>query len=104
MFKLIKKCRICNSDNILSILNLGNQSPEVSIRKVVEICYSVVGKNFQIKPIPDLLNSPTRRSPDMTKTYNLINYTPSISLQEGISKTYNWYKLKVFLGGGLSAK
>ena len=85
-------------------LNLGNQSPEVSIRKVVEICHSVVGKNFQIRPIPDLLNSPSRRSPDMTKTYNLINYTPSISLQEGITKTYNWYKLKVFLGGGLSAK
>ena len=35
MFKLIKKCRICNSNNILSILNLGNQSLANSFQKKI---------------------------------------------------------------------
>ena len=35
MFKLIKNCRICNSDNILSILNLGNQSLANSFQKKI---------------------------------------------------------------------
>jgi len=35
MFRLIKKCRICNSDSIVSILNLGNQSLANSFQKRV---------------------------------------------------------------------
>jgi nucleoside-diphosphate-sugar epimerase len=85
-------------------LNLGNQSPEVSVRSVVEICHSVTGKNLRIKAISDLLNSPTRRSPDMVKTSSLINFIPSVSLQNGVLQTYNWYKLNVFLLDEISAK
>ncbi len=35
MFKLIKKCRICNSNNIASILNLGNQPLANSFQKKI---------------------------------------------------------------------
>ena len=35
MFKLIKKCRICNSTKIASILNLGNQPPANSFQKKI---------------------------------------------------------------------
>jgi ubiquinone/menaquinone biosynthesis C-methylase UbiE len=35
MFKLIKKCRICNGANISSILNLGDQPPANSFQKKI---------------------------------------------------------------------
>jgi hypothetical protein len=35
MFKLIKKCRICNGVNISSILNLGDQPPANSFQKTI---------------------------------------------------------------------
>jgi hypothetical protein len=35
MFKLIKKCRICNGANNSSILNLGDQPPANSFQKKI---------------------------------------------------------------------
>ncbi len=34
MFKLIKKCRVCGSKKIKSVLNLGNQPPANSLQKI----------------------------------------------------------------------
>lgn len=34
MFKLIKKCRVCGSKKIRSVLNLGNQPPANSLQKI----------------------------------------------------------------------
>jgi hypothetical protein len=35
MFKLIKKCRVCNSTKIKSIINLGSQPPANSLKKKI---------------------------------------------------------------------
>ena len=81
-------------------LNLGNQSPELSIRELVEVCISVSGKNLGIKELAPTAGSPIRRAPDMRQTAKLLNLSPRVVLQEGIELTWQWYRKNVFESDG----
>lgn len=85
-------------------LNLGNQDPEVTIQELVKVCHRVVGKNQTVLSKPSVPGSPQRRCPDMTRTISLIGYTPTVSLEEGIRRTYDWYSRNVFEGDGVTAQ
>jgi len=84
-------------------LNLGTQNPEVTMEDVAKICFATVGKDLKIDIKPPSPGSPERRGPDMTKTKNLINFESQVSLNIGISKTFNWYKKNIFEGNNVSA-
>ena len=77
-------------------LNLGTESPEVTILKVSEICHATVGRKVLIKTKPDTIGSPQRRAPSMIKTNSLIKYSSQINLEEGILRTYKWYYENIF--------
>ena len=53
-------------------LNVGSQSPEVSIGELAELIVRVVGKPLRIAPAPSTPGSPTRRCPDMSLTSELV--------------------------------
>jgi nucleoside-diphosphate-sugar epimerase len=77
-------------------LNLGTQSPEVTIREVVEMCIKVTGKKLRIRVLPPTPGSPDRRAPDMGITKSLLDFESKVSLKEGIGKTWAWYREHVF--------
>ncbi|MFC1606542.1 NAD-dependent epimerase/dehydratase family protein [Candidatus Latescibacterota bacterium] len=77
-------------------LNVGNQEPELPIRDVAQIVIDTVGKSLTIKAQPETPGSPSRRCPDMTKTGKLLGKTASVSIKQGIQKTYEWYEKNVF--------
>jgi UDP-glucose 4-epimerase len=85
-------------------LNLGTQNPEISIKEMAESCFMAVGKDLVIDPLPPSPGSPSRRGPDMRQTTELINYESQVGLDEGLQKTYAWYKHKIFEGGQVTAK
>jgi len=95
---------MCNPECSGRALNLGTQNPEVNMRHVAEICFSVVGKNLKIDEKPASSGSPKRRVPDMSITKKLINFESQISLNSGIQSTFKWYKEKIFEGENISAK
>ena len=85
------------SDKTLNeTINLGNQSPEVDMKTVGEIVLKTVGKNNEMNFLPPTEGSPERRCPDMTKTTKLTGFEAEISLEEGIKRTYDWYKVNYF--------
>lgn len=85
------------SDKTLNeTINLGNQSPEVPMKTVGEIILKTVGKNNEMNFLPPTEGSPERRCPDMTKTTELVGYKAQISLEEGIQRTYDWYRANYF--------
>lgn len=84
-------------------LNVGTEEPEITIRNVAALCHQVVGRNVMIDPQPPPSGSPARRAPDMSKTSELTGYKSQVSLEEGIGRTYRWYRDQVFEGGGVSA-
>lgn len=75
-----------------TVLNLGNAGEEISIRRLAETILGVVGKSCPIKESDDTPGSPLRRCPDIMSLANITAYTPRISIQEGVEKTYSWYK------------
>ena len=75
--------------------NIGIDEPEISIANLAEI-YSMHGKNIfnysgNIKLInpPEknyLKDNPNRRCPNISKAKKLLNYSPTISVDEGVSR------------------
>jgi len=85
-------------------LNLGSQTPEVTMRHVAEICIEVSGKELLIEEFAPTPGSPPRRAPDMTLTNDLLDYQAAVGLRSGIEQTWEWYCSNVFESGGISAE
>ena len=81
------------------VLNVGNQSPEVTIGELAEVILRTVGKRLTIHAEPATPGSPTRRCPDMSRMTELTGYRARVSLEEGVGRTYAWYRPMVFEGG-----
>lgn len=77
-------------------LNIGRESPEVTIGELAALVVSVVGRDIEIVPLPATAGSPERRCPDMRKTVELTGYEPRAELEEGIRRTYEAYRAEFF--------
>ncbi len=86
------------------VFNVGNEFPEVSIREVAETVLKITGKTIMIDAKPASPGSPTRRCPNMEKTYECIGTVEGINLYDGIQKTFDWYREYIFEGKEVSAK
>lgn len=84
-------------------LNVGTEIPEVTIREIGEMCAAVSGKNLNIKELSPTLGSPQRRIPGMQLARDLLSIEPQIGLEEGIKKTWDWYRVNVFENDGHTA-
>ncbi len=74
------------------IVNIGNPAEEVSIRSLVEKVARVMDREVEIEELPDTPGSPARRSPDIDRLQSLAGYRPSIDLETGLSRTWDWYR------------
>lgn len=81
--------------------NIGTESPEISILDLAKRCIEVgkdvlgyeVGLKFQDSSDKNyLIDNPNRRCPDIAKARLDLGYNPSISLHEGLTKSFIWYK------------
>lgn len=84
--------------------NVGNESPEVTIQTVAETVIKIVGKPMGINAKPATEGSPVRRCPSMAKTTACIGYEGNITLEEGIRRTFEWYRTYIFDGDEVSAR
>ena len=80
------------------VLNLGREHPESRVEAVVTNCWDTVGKNLISVPVPASAGSPDRRCPSMEMTFEHLKARPCCSLEEGISRTFEWYEKEVFSG------
>jgi nucleoside-diphosphate-sugar epimerase len=77
-------------------LNIGTQAPEITMGELAALIARVVGKELKIVPLSATAGSPARRCPDISKAVTLTEYEPRVSLEEGIRRTYEWYRANVF--------
>lgn len=84
------------SDHNGESFNIGIETPEISMldlaRKVIEIS----GKNLQVSYQKSddkeyLTDNPQRRCPIIKKAKTMLGYDPSVSLEEGLLRTYEYY-------------
>jgi UDP-glucuronate decarboxylase len=78
------------------IYNIGNNTPEVSINDLAKILRDTVAPNVKIENVsyPSSYPStePLRRCPCLEKAALEIGYKPTINLEEGLKRFYNWAK------------
>ena len=83
--------------------NVGVQAPEISIGELAELLVRTVGRDVRIVPGETTPGSPSRRAPDMSHTISVTGHQPAVSLEDGVSRVYDWYRERVFDGDGVSA-
>lgn len=85
-------------------VNIGNESPEVTIGEVAQAVVTTVGRHLTLVPQAATPGSPTRRCPSTGLLRELTGVQGEVSLQRGIALTYSWYRETVFEGQGKTAQ
>ena len=82
--------RLMDNTETVGPVNLGNPI-ERTIREVAELIIQMTGSRSEIiyKPLPQ--DDPTRRCPDITMAQNHLGWCPTVSFEEGLSKTIEYF-------------
>lgn len=75
------------------VINIGRGKP-ITILDLAERIIRISHKNLKPKFLPPRKNDIRYRCPDTTKMKKLLQFTPQVSLDEGLKLTYEWYKEK----------
>ncbi|MBE9200048.1 MULTISPECIES: UDP-glucuronic acid decarboxylase family protein [unclassified Nodularia (in: cyanobacteria)] len=82
--------RLMNGDYVGPV-NLGNPG-EYTILELAEAVQNMVNPDAKIKFEPLPSDDPRRRQPDITKAKTLLNWEPTIGLQEGLKLTVDDFR------------
>jgi nucleoside-diphosphate-sugar epimerase len=88
--------KIFDSDSS-DVFNLGSDE-QVSINQLIDIIESFTNTKVKRKYLLDKPKGVRGRSSDNTKILKLLNWSPKISLKEGIKKTYSWIFNQILSG------
>jgi len=83
--------KIMESNYTNEVFNLGTPQ-ETSIVSLAQKLLKIAGKDTKGIEIIDDHTIPERRLPDITKANRLLHWSPKISLDEGLMRTYSFYK------------
>jgi UDP-glucose 4-epimerase len=90
-------------DCVGRVINLGTAA-ETRILELAETILRVVDKDLPIEPLEARTGDPERRCPQMALMERLTGFRAKIAIDEGLSRTYAWYRDRVFEGEGPSAR
>ena len=78
------------SDGVPGPVNLGNPH-EITIRALAETIISLSGAKSKLvkKPLPE--DDPLQRCPDITCARKKLDWAPSVSLEEGLKRTLDYF-------------
>jgi dTDP-glucose 4,6-dehydratase len=75
-------------------VNIGNPQ-ELTIEEIARTIIALVGSSSRIvyRPLP--VDDPKQRRPDITRARTLLGWQPKVGLEEGLSKTVGYFKMKL---------
>jgi len=73
------------------IFNVGNPAEEYSISDLVAALERVSGRTIRPRHVPFERGGTDRRLPDVSRAERVLGLRPSVTLEEGLRRTYNWY-------------
>ena len=79
-----------NQSEFLGPVNLGNDG-EFTVKELAEMVIQMTNSKSKIIYLPLPSDDPTRRKPDLTLAKEKLNYSPTIQLKEGLSKTISYF-------------
>ncbi len=75
-------------------INLGNPS-EYSINDFASAVGKVLGKELKVEYLKARPDDPRKRKPDISKAQKLLDWSPKITLEEGLTKTIDAFKVEL---------
>jgi UDP-glucuronate decarboxylase len=89
-------------DEITGPINLGNPG-EFTIRELAETVLELTGSRSKLtfRPLPQ--DDPRQRRPDITKARDLLDWTPTIPLRDGLERTIAYFRDTIAASRVLSA-
>lgn len=76
--------------------NIGTETPEISMLDLAQLVIRTCGSKADVRfrkseDTRYLVDNPQRRCPNITKARTLLGYSPRISLEEGLTRTHEYY-------------
>jgi dTDP-glucose 4,6-dehydratase len=75
-------------------VNLGNPH-EISIQEFAERVRDLVGREVPLAYHPLPQDDPKQRCPDISKARRILNWAPKVPLEEGLKRTYDYFRDRV---------
>ncbi len=75
------------------VLNVGSQK-EFTVLELAQKIKALTGSSSGIEHTEKRIDDPERRSADIGKAKKLLNWEPRTSLEDGLEKTINWFRLR----------
>ncbi|HXY38359.1 MAG TPA: UDP-glucuronic acid decarboxylase family protein, partial [Vicinamibacteria bacterium] len=75
-------------------VNVDNPA-ELSMRELAETIVRLTGSGSRIVERPLPVDDPKRRRPDITRARTLLGWEPSVSLEEGLPRTIDYFRRKL---------
>ena len=81
---------MASPDEVTGPVNLGNPG-EFTIRELAEKVLALTGSRSEIvhRPLPE--NDPMQRQPDIAKAKALLDWEPTVALEEGLKQTIDYF-------------
>lgn len=74
------------------IFNIGSDEREWTINEMIELLAKISGKPITPEYVPFPGEGTRRRLPDITKARERLGYAPAVPLEDGLRRTYQWYR------------
>ncbi|MFH1721000.1 MAG: GDP-mannose 4,6-dehydratase [Candidatus Altiarchaeota archaeon] len=73
------------------IINLGNEHP-IKLKRMIEVIEESLQKKAKINQMPDQPGDVPITYADIGKAKKMLNYQPTVSIEDGIKRFVEWYK------------
>jgi nucleoside-diphosphate-sugar epimerase len=79
-------CEKMNGETV----NIGNPT-ETTILQLAEKVKAITNSQSEVGLLPRQPDDPQRRCPDISKANRILKWSPSVTLDEGLKKTIEWF-------------
>lgn len=73
------------------VLNIGRGEP-VRVRDFITTIEQLIGRSARVRVVPTPASEPPITFASIDKAQQLLGYQPSVSVREGMEKTWEWYQ------------
>ncbi len=82
--------RLMNTDGVHDPVNVGNPG-EFTMRQLADEIAEVCGTEVKIRHCPLPQDDPKQRQPDITRAQELLGWSPTVPLREGLTRTVAYF-------------
>jgi UDP-glucuronate decarboxylase len=79
-----------SDDRVVGPVNLGNPH-ETTVGELARIVIDMVGSRSEVVNCPLPIDDPRRRRPDISKAQDLLGWSPTVPLHEGLRRTIEYF-------------